>query len=470
MTKRIASLAGIDLQAILDASPIGIGWSDAAGNVQYINNKFTEMFGYTLADIPTVEQWYRLAYPSEDFRRETIAQWAREFAASRGTGGAPPSLEAPIVCKDSSVRHVIITASWVGTHRLVNFSDITERWATEQRERARHAMLELIAKGASLAQTLDAIVRGVEAEDPTLLCSILLLDRAGKNLRTGAAPSLPAFYNEAIDGIAIGPGVGSCGTAAYTRQRVVVADIASHPYWAPYKELAAKAELASCWSEPVLSSRGSLLGTFAIYHRQPREPRDSDLRLISYAANLASIAIEHQHNQEELERQAHSDFLTELANRRHFLELAEGELARTLRYGKTFSLLMLDIDHFKAVNDSRGHKAGDVVLQKLARAMQAALREVDVVGRMGGEEFAVILPETNAKEAWEAAERLRLAIAATDIEVDGGAPLRVTVSIGIATLTDKLNDIDAMLRQADEALYAAKHGGRNRTGAAGALR
>jgi diguanylate cyclase (GGDEF)-like protein/PAS domain S-box-containing protein len=462
MAYRFANLAELDLQAILDASPVGIGWSRADGKIEYINNRFTEMFGYTLSDIPTVEKWYGLAYPDEGFRQQVVAPWSREVEAAKVAGTVTRSLEVPIVCKDGSVRHVIITASWVGNHRLVNFSDITERWLSEQREHARHAMLELIAKGASLEQTLGAIVRGIEAEDATVLCSILLLDRDGKHLRTGAAPSLPAYFNAAIDGIAIGLGVGSCGTAACAQQRVVVADIQSHPYWAPYKELAAQAGFASCWSEPVMSSKGRVLGTFAIYHREPRAPRDSDLQLIGYAANLASIAIEHHQTQEELERQAHTDFLTGLANRRYFLELAEFELARTLRYGKPFSLMMLDIDFFKAVNDSRGHKAGDIALQRLASIMQRTLREVDVVGRLGGEEFAVILPETSDSKAVEAAERLRQAVAAADIVVDDGAPLHITISIGVTTLADKPSNIDTMLRQADEALYTAKRSGRNR--------
>lgn len=296
MANRFTPLAGIDLQAILDASPVGIGWSDAAGEIQYINNRFTGLFGYVLADIPTLDHLYHLAFPDEAFRREAVAPWARQVDACRAVGSTPPSLEAPIACKDGSVRQVIVSASWVGNHRLVNFSDITERWAVQQ----------------------------------------------------------------------------------------------------------------------------------------------------------------------ELERQAHTDFLTELANRRHFLELAEAELARTQRYGKPFSLMMLDIDHFKAVNDGRGHKAGDLVLQKLARIMESSLREVDVVGRMGGEEFAAILPETGIGDAWEAAERLRLAVAGTAIAVDEGEPLCVTVSIGLAMLDDKSSDIDTLLRRADEALYSAKHAGRNR--------
>lgn len=449
------------LQAILDSSPIGIGMSTADGNVKYINRKFTELFGYCREDIPTVEHWYRLAYPDENYRNTVIRAWAHDASAAKLSGGKVHPLETDIVCKNGMIRHIIISLSWVNDFRLVNFSDITDRWRAEQREHARNATLELIARGAPLEKILNAIVLGVEAEDDRMICSILLLDQDGKHLRNGAAPNLPKFYNQAIDGVEIGENVGSCGTAAYTMQRVIVTDIQQHSYWRNYKDLAAQAGLASCWSEPILSSKGRLLGTFAIYHRQPRAPDAAALELIGYAANLASIAIEHHQADVELERQAHTDYLTELANRRHFIDLAVSELARALRYHKALSLLMFDIDHFKAVNDNHGHKTGDRVLQQLAATVRQTLREIDIAGRMGGEEFAVILPETSAVEAWDAAERLRLAIADTEMKTDAGASLYVTISIGVATVTDTAYDIQTLLKNADDALYIAKNNGRN---------
>ena len=429
--------------------------------MEYINKKFAELSGYTVEDLPTVEDWYRLAYPDGGLQKTAVLDWARETEAARQSGKKAPLLEVPIVCKDGKIRHVIIAVTWVGGRMLVNFSDISDRWIAEQRDRTRNTTLEMIASGASLPQILNAIARGIETEGNQMLCSILLLDSSGRHLHTGAAPSLPDFYNQAVDGIEIGDGVGSCGTAAATQKRVVVADIQSHPYWVSFKELAAQAGLASCWSEPILSSKGRLLGTFAIYHREPSKPDALALDLIAYAANLASIAIEHSQAGKELERQAHTDFLTELDNRRYFFEQAEAELARALRYRKDLSLLMLDVDYFKSVNDNYGHKSGDVVLQTLADTMRNTLRQVDIIGRLGGEEFAAILPETNVAEACDAAERLRAAVAGTKISINSGAALHVTVSIGVATLSNKAYDIETLLRQADDALYAAKNGGRN---------
>lgn len=169
--------------------------------------------------------------------------------------------------------------------------DINDREQSEQREQTRNHVLQLMARGAPLPAILDAIVRGVEQECPGMLCSIMLLDSEGKHLLTGAAPSLPDFYNDAVNGMEIGIGVGSCGTAAFTGQRVIVEDIQAHPYWEPYKDLAGKAGLGACWSEPIRSATGKALGTFAVYYQEARLPDDEEIGLIEQTANLAEIAI-----------------------------------------------------------------------------------------------------------------------------------------------------------------------------------
>lgn len=344
----------------------------------------------------------------------------------------------------------------------LTFDDITASKRAEDRDKARNRTLELVARGAVLPDILHAIVREVEGEDPAMICTILLLDRSGKHLLHGAAPSMPEFFNQAVDGIAIGVGVGSCGTAAATGRRVVVEDIAHHPYWAPYTDLAAAAGLGACWSEPIRSSRGHLLGTFAIYHREPSVPSLDDLLLIENTANLAAVAIEHAQVLEDLEKQARTDYLTGLANRRHFWEQAEAEVARSLRYHNPLSLLMLDVDHFKRINDNWGHKVGDQVLKSLADACLAGLRDADLAGRLGGEEFGVLLPETTGERAMDVAERLRQAMADSKVRLEGGQEIGYTVSFGVSTLNRDVHSLETMFSLADHALYDAKHAGRNR--------
>ncbi len=453
----------IQLEDILDASPIGIGWSDVSGKIEYINRQFTRLFGYTLDDLPDVHTWYHKAYPNAHYRKSEIEPWEKAVALARHTGATPPELEVSVTCKDGTERRVLIRVSWVGEKRLVNFSDMTEHWQSELRNRAHDVMLEMVAKGAALTDILHAIVRTIEAEAPMTRCSILLLDDDGQHLKTGASPSLPEFYNQAIDGIKIGVGVGSCGTAAYLGERVVVEDINTHEYWRPYVELAQRAGLGACWSEPILSTAGKVLGTFAIYHAQPTKPMLEDFERISFAANLAAIAIENRNAHLELERQAYFDYLTGLANRRHFIELAEVEISRFNRYEGELSLFMFDIDHFKQVNDAHGHNVGDRVLQKIGDTCRKILREVDIVGRIGGEEFAVLLPHTDRERAVVVAERLRMAIAEAKVELQhDGQSLSVTASFGLVVANDQRCNIDELLIQADAALYLAKASGRNR--------
>jgi len=166
--------------------------------------------------------------------------------------------------------------------------------------------------------------------------------------------------------------------------------------------------------------------------------------------------------QGKLEQQARQDFLTGLFNRRYFMDQGQTELARVQRYGNTLALLMLDIDHFKIINDTHGHKVGDVVLQRLSDVLRDALRTVDIIGRIGGEEFAILLPETDLQQATEVAERLREKIAAADVVLEAGLPLHFTVSIGVTALNNKDTNLDILLNQADKALYQAKADGRNR--------
>jgi len=164
----------------------------------------------------------------------------------------------------------------------------------------------------------------------------------------------------------------------------------------------------------------------------------------------------------ELDKLAQIDELTGLANRRHFMLLAEQELSRMVRYGGVLSVLMMDIDHFKQVNDTYGHHTGDLVLRELGRLCRETLRDVDSVGRIGGEEFAVMLPQTNGTRALEVAERLRQVIERAEVPLERGLPLHFTLSIGVTTMSDVNANIDSLLDQADKALYRAKRGGRNR--------
>jgi two-component system, cell cycle sensor histidine kinase and response regulator CckA len=163
-----------------------------------------------------------------------------------------------------------------------------------------NAILEMIALDAPLADVLDRLMRLTETRCEGLLASVLLLDPEGKRLCHAAAPSLPAAYIRAIDGTPIGPSVGSCGSAAYRKEMVIVTDIETDPLWAPYKYLAEPYGLRACWSAPIVSRRGKVLGTFAMYYREVRSPSRAELRLLKATTHFAGIAIEKAQLEERL--------------------------------------------------------------------------------------------------------------------------------------------------------------------------
>lgn len=166
--------------------------------------------------------------------------------------------------------------------------------------------------------------------------------------------------------------------------------------------------------------------------------------------------------QAELEHKANTDGLTGLCNRRRFFELGQHALAQATQQHRPVAVMMLDIDHFKRVNDQHGHAAGDQVLTTMASVMAQQLRDTDIVGRLGGEEFAILLPDTPLPVAQEMAEQVRLALSRTEVPLNGGLTLAFTVSIGITGCGASGCEMDELLRRADEALYQAKNAGRNR--------
>lgn len=182
------------------------------------------------------------------------------------------------------------------------FVNALEHKRSQNIKDGQRQFLELLARGGEFMQMLDTLVRIIEDQIPAMLGLVLLLDEDGRHLHIGAGPSLPKEYLDSIEGLEIGPMVGSCGTACYTASRVIVEDIAADRRWDGLRDLALEANLRACWSEPVITSSGKVVGTFAMYFRQPRAPTRSELETIVVAAHLVGIAIEHKNTLEALLR------------------------------------------------------------------------------------------------------------------------------------------------------------------------
>ncbi len=346
----------------------------------------------------------------------------------------------------------------------------------------RSRVLELLNSGKPLTELLHEVVRGMEHLYPAMRCSILLLDRDGQRLFVGASPSLPEAYNQAVHGVAIGPAVGSCGTAAYLGQRVVAEDISRHPAWEGYQALAKSAGVAACWSQPIVSSHGQVLGTFAIYHAQPHSPSADDIALIEESAILAGLAIERSRSEEQrreaeavVQHQALHDGLTQLPNRGLLMSRLEQALAVRRRQKGHGALMFIDLDNFKPLNDQHGHAVGDQLLVEVAQRLRSHVREMDTVARFGGDEFVVLLPELDAlaerarQSALEVAHKLLgLLSAPYALHVPHASPdtppihHECSASIGVTVFDGSASHPEALLLQADTAMYRAKAEGRHR--------
>lgn len=339
--------------------------------------------------------------------------------------------------------------------------DISERKAAERLLEGQARLLDLIARSEPLDRFFDELIRLIEVLLPGIKGSILLLSGDGRQLLHGAAPSLHEAYCVAVHGVEIGPKVGSCGTAAWRREQVIVSDVLADPLWDGYAELLEPYGFRSCWSTPIFSRERQVLGTFALYSEQVGVPSDQQQELIAMAAHLAGIAIERKRAEDRISFMAHHDALTGLPNRILFEAEVAGMIETIRGRDERAVLAFLDLDNFKLINDNLGHAAGDELLRAVAERMRAAVRQTDVVVRVGGDEFIILLNGISANRdiVLSLLEDIRAAIA-EPIQLQGRS-LQVTCSMGVACFPDHGRTVSELLANADLAMYRAKEFGRN---------
>jgi diguanylate cyclase (GGDEF)-like protein/PAS domain S-box-containing protein len=557
-----------------------------------INKKYADIVGYSVVEMLQMD-FAMITYPADlapDLAHieRLKAGEIREF-----------TMEKRYIRKDGSICWVNLTVSpmWEAgapvDYHVAVVEDITARKHSEALLSSQMAVLEMIARRDPLDHILGCLIRAVEAQAADMLCSILLLDASGKHLRHCAAPSLPAAYREAINGSPIGESAGSCGAAAFRGQPVIVTDIATDPLWKDYAHLALAHNLRACWSTPIFSATQQVLGTFAVYYRQPTHPTAEHQQIIAMATHTAAIAIEREQSEaalrdgaeytqtildnvadgiittdiqgtiesynnaatrifgfaadevigqfvnklmpdlfadtpleatgripatglervlgkrreieglrkdgtyfpmelsvsrvlyngqvkliglvsdiserrlheERIQRLAFYDPLTELPNRRLLMDRLQHALASSTRNGALGALLLLDLDHFKNLNDTHGHDAGDLLLCQVAERLTRCVREGDTVARLGGDEFVIVL-EGLSVNVHEAAARAK-AVGEHILSLLSQTYLLDEIehysspSIGITLFSQHAETVDALLKRADVAMYQAKAAGRN---------
>lgn len=263
------------------------------------NNAFRQAVGYNREEIwhKTMPEFY---HPS---CQQAIEEIKEEFNRTEKVN----SRELKVIKKNGDLMYVLLSSTAVKDERgnivysRSSWQDITEKKLAEVLLESERKVLEMIAKGESKTEILNRIASNYESYSPGTFCSILLLSGDGLRVKFGAGPSLPQAFNQSIDGLEIGPNAGSCGSAAFRKERVIVSDIENDPLWADYKGLALPHGLRACWSTPVISGSGQVLGTFAIYYTEKKSPSEKELELIERSSNQVKIALE-KHLSEELIR------------------------------------------------------------------------------------------------------------------------------------------------------------------------
>lgn len=320
-------------------------------------------------------------------------------------------------------------------------------------------ILEMVARGEGLREILDAVCLTVESNITDSRCGLFLLDEESNGLQAVATPTLPSDLVWHLNGMKPGPFSGSAGTAVFREHAVFVEDIEADRGWEDRREIARSHGIRAAWALPIFApSANKVLGALAVYLGDSRRPGEFERAFMETAVQLTSIAIERRELESKLTHQAFHDALTGLPNRALFSDRVQHALDRSARHAEVISVLLLDLDDFKSVNDSLGHLAGDELLRVVADRIRRCLRAADTPARLGGDEFAVLLEGTDQETACAVAQRILTAIA-DPIRIMG-IELRMSGSIGVAVEDGSRGKMQDLLRNADTAMYAAKAAGK----------
>lgn len=337
--------------------------------------------------------------------------------------------------------------------------DITARKQAALLEVDRNQALEMVLRSEPLDNILSHFVSMLQRQRPHGHSIISLVK--GNQLHVAANHGLPESFLAAIDGVGIDPNNTSCAAAAFFRNAVMVADIEASPQWQNYRGVALAHRIRSAVSVPILSGKGAILGSVALYYRQVSMPTQVDLELLQTLSKLAAVALEQRLLGDRLVHQAHHDALTGLPNRLLLADRLEHSLAWGDRFEQRIGMLYVDLDRFKHVNDSLGHHIGDQLLQQVAARLRACIRMSDTLARMGGDEFVVVLNGLEddryaSKMAARFLEELRAPFFVDQRE------LFVSASIGISIYPDDGRDATVLMKNADMAMHFAKDQGGSR--------
>lgn len=430
--------------------------TDAQSRILFNNDGFSRMLGWSLEEIQQLKMLELLAQQTptgffENIRSELRAGRAVEMEEVI-TGKEGRRFWIKLMCNP------VMDAQGQWQYTVSVLMDITR---TKVHEVLNNRVLEAMAADLPLVQVLEMVCEEVERIAPDVCVSILQVDEQGV-LHPLASPSLPLTYSSQLDGVVIGPNVGSCGTTAWRKEPVLVTDIATDPLWADFKHLILPLGYKACWSTPIIDKASKVLGTFAFYYLEngPHVASRFHRQLIHACTHLCTLAMEREQTRLRIRQLAFYDALTGLPNRSLLQANAEQILQGAAQTGQTAAVFFIDLDRFKQVNDSLGHPAGDELLCVAAERIKDIVHHTGAAGRLSGDEFVVVLAEQDLEAVRISLERLQAGLK-QPVHV-GGSRIEVSASIGVALYPQDGRDMDTLLHRADMAMYQAKSAGRGR--------
>jgi len=338
--------------------------------------------------------------------------------------------------------------------------DITYRKLNEYLEQDRSRVMEMVVRNEPLKSILKELIYIVTRQKPDTGC-VIALRRGNKLFNQAYSLSLPEEFVNNIDGQVIGPKSGSGGTGAYIGDLVSASDISKSPLWEELKDLALAHNLNACHAYPILSSKGEVFGVISLYYTHVCFIEESVSYLLKTVSDLASITVERLRLNKQLLYHARYDSLTGLPNRFYFSERLNDIIKHSERYNEKIALLFIDLDRFKQVNDSLGHKIGDMLLKGVAERIASLTRQTDILARVGGDEFVQVLSKINERQDAALAARRLINEVSKPYNIEGNE-LYVGASIGICLLPDDTRDPMKIQKYADIAMYYAKNRGGGR--------
>jgi diguanylate cyclase (GGDEF)-like protein/PAS domain S-box-containing protein len=450
------------LSQAVDQSANAIVITDTNGTIEYANAKFVEVSGYLLLEV--IGKTPRILNSGEHSIEFYQNLW-QTIKAGRVWSGEIHNRR-----KDGTLywEDCTITPVFDLSHRLVNFiavkEDITSRKMLQEVERNQRQLAETLRDTSA---ALNATLRLEEVLDRVLdnVGKLMVFDTAMVTLLEGSSirkiryrsRNPQELMNQTLIESTQAHLINFLQEMYETHSPCLIADTRVDPRWHAIPGLG--------WARSLISApiiiRGHVAGVISLLSDTPSFFTTTHSERLLVFSDQSAIAIENAQLFEQAYYLSVTDPLTELTNRRHFFDLARLEFDRAHRYTRTLSVMMIDVDHFKNINDTFGHAVGDLTLHEIATRIKKTVRTIDIVARFGGEEFIVLMPETSLEEACQVAERVRDAVSNLPIEQETGTVL-TALSLGVAEMSETSANIDQLIQCADRALYEAKAAGRNR--------